>query len=155
MPKFLIALGLASLLSLGWALRAQEPADEEAVSVPGAEPADPAALEEKDVPRALPVETEIPRAKPVAAEELEVLKRTREEKRRAEDAEILRLKVERIEMENRRARDAAETPPTTGEGDEASRAGTDGNDATDIIPDGAIVTIDGNAGTVTIDSLPS
>ncbi|HUS42447.1 MAG TPA: PEP-utilizing enzyme [Ilumatobacteraceae bacterium] len=28
-------------------------------------------------------------------------------------------------------------------------------DATDIIPDGAIVTIDGNAGTVTIDSLPS
>ena len=28
-------------------------------------------------------------------------------------------------------------------------------DATDIIPDGAIVTIDGNAGTVTIDSLPA
>ncbi len=28
-------------------------------------------------------------------------------------------------------------------------------DATDIIPDGAMVTIDGNAGTVTIDSLPS
>jgi pyruvate,water dikinase len=28
-------------------------------------------------------------------------------------------------------------------------------DATDIIPDGAIVTIDGNAGTVTIDSLPN
>jgi phosphohistidine swiveling domain-containing protein len=28
-------------------------------------------------------------------------------------------------------------------------------DGTEIIPDGAIVTVDGNAGTVSIDSLPS
>jgi len=28
-------------------------------------------------------------------------------------------------------------------------------DATEIIPDGAMITIDGNAGTVTVDALPS
>ncbi|MGI9242966.1 MAG: peptidoglycan D,D-transpeptidase FtsI family protein [Verrucomicrobiales bacterium] len=129
MPKFLITLGLASLLSVGWVLRAQEPAEEERPAPraepaegPAAEPAadpetdsetepvDPAVLEEKDIPRALPVEAEIPRAKPVTTDEVEQLRRTREERRRAEDAEILRLKLERIERENRQARERAENP---------------------------------------------
>lgn len=135
MPKFFIALGLTSLLSLGWVLRAQEPtvADPPA---PSAEPADPAELAEKDIPRALPVEAEIPRAKPVATEELEGLKRTREEKRQAEDAEILRIKLERIETENRRARAAAENPP-----DPSEEAATSEPDATGIDAPGGIESV--------------
>ena len=61
MPRFFISLGLASLLSVGWVLRAQEPTEDEPVTPsaepienspiePGAEPVDPAVLDEKDIP---------------------------------------------------------------------------------------------------------
>ena len=122
-----------------------QPQNQNAEPEPGAgadsetEPVDPAVLEEKDIPRALPVEAEIPRAKPVTTDEVEQLRRTREERRRAEDAEILRLKLERIERENRQARERAENPgmdvPEAAPGDTTSdRVGSVGasRDAGDI-----------------------
>ena len=56
-------------------------------------------IDEKDIPKALPVVRDIPKAKPVAAAELERLRIEREEKRIAEEEEMQQAKREREEQE--------------------------------------------------------
>lgn len=121
MSKSSLIIGTASLLAIAWTLVAQEPSDEEATIIPKAEPIDPAVLEDQDIPRALPVVPEAPRAKPVAAEELERLKKLRDERRLAEEADALRLKQERERKEHQEIlEEAAQTAPGSagGAGDE-------------------------------------
>jgi len=110
MPKFSIVLGILGTAALSWTLLAQEPAEprerKAERSIPRARPVELEDLEES-VPRALPADPEdVPRAKPVTQTELDELARLRklrEEERKRNEEEAMRLKAEREEKRRKEA----------------------------------------------------